>query len=97
MMRFIRAALLVLVILAVAMLTWLNTASIELNYLLGHITVPLPIALWGSLAIGVLLGIVASLGMLLRLKAENARLRRSARLAETEVNNLRNLPIKDGR
>lgn len=96
-MRFVRLTLLLLLIVVVAVLTWVNTASVELNYLAGQVTIPLPVALWGSLAIGVILGLLVALTVLVRLKAENARLRRTARLAETEVNNLRNLPIKDGR
>jgi len=38
---------------------------------------------------------VAGLGGMMRVKRENANLRRQARLASEEVNNLRSLPIKD--
>jgi lipopolysaccharide assembly protein A len=96
-MRYVRLALLGIFILIAIVLTWVNTASVELHYLIDSVTVPLPIALWASVVFGVFLGFLAAMGMVLRMRAENARLRRAARLAETEVNNLRSLPIKDGR
>ncbi|MEA5446399.1 LapA family protein [Gammaproteobacteria bacterium AB-CW1] len=96
-MRFLRLTLLILLILVVVVLTWVNTASVELNYLIGSVELPLPIALWSSAFIGAILGFLASLGMIVRMKRDNARLKRAARLAETEVNNLRNLPIRNDR
>ncbi|MDQ2069186.1 LapA family protein [Natronospira bacteriovora] len=96
-MRYVRLALLVIFMLVAIILTWVNTASVELHYLLGSVSLPLPIALWAAVVIGVLSGFLAAFGMVMKMRSENARLRRAIRLAETEVNNLRSLPIKDGR
>jgi len=49
----------------------------------------------GAVFVGAVLGMVAGLGGMMRVKRENANLRRQARLASEEVNNLRSLPIKD--
>lgn len=97
MLRYLRIALLALLFLAALVFTWVNVEPVELYYLAGSIEVPLPVALWTAVLLGAILGILASAGRMLRLKRENLRLRRSARMAEEEVTNLRNLPIKDGR
>ena len=97
MMRYLRLAVVVIFLLTAIILTWVNTAPVELNYLLGTVNVPLPVAIWAAISVGAILGLLASLGAYLRIRKENARLKRSVKLAETEVTNLRNLPIKDGR
>jgi len=96
-MRYVRLVLLALFALAAVVMTWVNTDPVELNYLVATVSVPLPVALWASVVVGVVLGLLASLGVIIRLKRENAQLTRANRLVETEVNNLRSLPIKDGR
>jgi len=97
MMRYIRLAALLLFLLAAIILTWVNTTAVPLNYVIGEVEVPLPVALWAGIFIGAMLGLIAALGAYLRVRKENGRLRRAVKLAETEVNNLRNLPIKDAR
>jgi lipopolysaccharide assembly protein A len=97
MKRVVRAIVIVALIAIAVLLTWVNLAPVELRYLVGATEIPLPVALWCSLALGALLGILACVGRILRLRRENHQLRKAIRLAETEVNNLRNLPIKDGR
>jgi putative membrane protein len=51
--------------------------------------------LLASLSIGVVLGLVASLGMVLRMQHRLVKARREIREIEQEVKNLRSLPIKD--
>lgn len=72
-----------------------NTESVTLNYYIGTLTLPLSMALVVSLAVGALLGIIVSMGVVMRLKMENAHMRRSLQVKEREVSNLRSLPIKD--
>lgn len=87
--------LVALVILTLgAGLATLNEGQITLNYYFGSVAAPLPLALLGALGIGLLLGFVAGLTLWAKVRAENARLRRSARLAQEEVNNLRAIPLK---
>jgi putative membrane protein len=74
-----------------------NAKPVELNYFLATREVPLAMTLVLTLVFGALVGLVFSLGMVLRLKRETLRLRRQIRLAEQEIINLRNIPIKDAR
>lgn len=73
----------------------LNSEPVILKYYLGDIELPLSLLLVAVLAFGALLGVLSTLGMMLRLKRECARLRKSIKVAEKEVANLRALPIKD--
>ena len=70
-----------------------NSAPVRID--LGLIMPELPLSLVVLLAVGVglLLGIFASAFYFMRIKKENADLRRQSRLAEQEVKNLRSLPI----
>ena len=59
------------------------------------LTAKLPLVI--TLAFGACVGMLFSLGMVVRLKRETLRLRRQIQLTEQEVVNLRNIPIKDAR
>ena len=74
-----------------------NAKPVELNYFLATREVPLAMVLVLTLTLGALMGIVFSLGMVIRLKRETLRLRRQIQLTEQEVVNLRTMPIKDAR
>ncbi len=73
----------------------LNVEMVKLNYYFGTITAPLSIVVAVSLAVGALLGVLASMGMALGLKRETIRLRHNLKIAEKELENLRSLPLKD--
>ena len=84
----------VLVILGLSFAV-LNAQLVTLNYYLGTVPVPLSLALVSCLALGALLGVFVSLGMLVGQKRRVAQLQRKVAMAEQEVNNLRAIPIKD--
>jgi hypothetical protein len=44
---------------------------------------------------GAILGVIASAGVIVKLKREKAKLRKLTELSEKELKNLRTLPIKD--
>ncbi len=94
-MRLIRLILFLLVMLVGAALAVMNADLVNLNYYFGSRELPLSVLLVGAVFVGAILGMVAGLGGMMRVKRENANLRRQARLASEEVNNLRSLPIKD--
>ncbi|RME34244.1 MAG: DUF1049 domain-containing protein [Gammaproteobacteria bacterium] len=98
-MTIVARFLLLLAVLAVFLLGLLfharNGHPVTLDYYLG--TVELPLSLFSVLLLlsGALLGILATLLMVLRLRRENRRLRRRLEESAKEVENLRALPIKD--
>jgi putative membrane protein len=94
-MRFIKLLFFLFLILLGSAFAVMNTGNIQIDYYFGELDLPLPLVLIATLGIGALLGVVASLGSLLRLKHQNAELRRKASLAQEEVKNLRAIPIKD--
>lgn len=54
----------------------LNAHSVPIDYYIGSRTIPLPLLLIGVLVLGILLGMIAVLPTLIRLKFEIRRLRR---------------------
>ncbi len=73
----------------------MNAESVNLHYYFGSHELPLPVVLAAAVCLGALLGILAGLSGIARLKRENANLRRRIELTAQEVNNLRTIPIKD--
>lgn len=94
-MRILALLLLLLVIGIGLTFSVMNAAPVTLNYYFGASEIPLALLLVITLTLGALLGLVASLGMILRLKRTASSLRRENRLAEKEIMNLRNIPIRD--
>jgi len=93
-LTFIKLLIGLVILIVGAALATLNKGQVILNYGAGSIETALPLALLGSLGLGLLLGFVAGLTLWLRVRRENARLRRDAQLAREELNNLRALPLK---
>lgn len=77
--------------------TVLNAEQVRLNYYFGQAELPLALVIVGTLVVGALLGLLAATWMLLARKHENRRLRRRLKLAEQEIHNLRELPVRDHR
>ena len=94
-MRFFKLLFILLVMLVGAAFAVMNAENVNLNYYFGSTVLPLSVVLVGAVCFGALLGILAGLGCLASLKHEKANLRREARLASQEVQNLRTMPMKD--
>lgn len=94
-MRFFKLLFILLVMLVGAAFAVMNAENVNLNYYFGSTVLPLSVVLVGAVCFGAVLGILAGLGGLASLKHENTSLRREARLASQEVQNLRTMPIKD--
>lgn len=73
----------------------LNANLVHLNYYFGASQAPLSLLLVLAIAAGAVLGIVASLGVLMRMKRDNARLRKAVDLSRKEIANLRAIPLRD--
>ncbi len=72
-----------------------NHQFIELNYYAGVLNIPLSWLVVIVLFIGAMLGVLASLPMIIQLKQKNLKLERQKKNSEKEINNLRVMPIKD--
>ena len=73
----------------------LNAEPVILHYYFGDVEIPLSLTIISAIISGAILGIIASVGIVIKLKRENSRLRKTSELAEKELTNLRTMPIKD--
>jgi putative membrane protein len=96
MKRFVYGILVLVTMLVGVTFTSKNAQVVELNYYFGvHWVTPLSFMLLTTLAIGIALGLLASLAMQARMQRQLLRVRQENRQLEQEVNNLRALPIRD--
>ncbi len=99
-MWFVKAVLGVLLLAGLLLVSLWNTDQTVNIYLRGpHIptiaNLELPVALVGSLVLGMLLGFVISFFQVVASKSEVAGLRRKNRELTRELTDLRNMPVKD--
>lgn len=96
MLRLLKFIILLSAFLLALVFALLNRAeTVVINYYYGELVLSLPILAISLLACGWLLGVVTLTGKVLRMTGRNAKLQRSARQAETEVQNLRKLPLQN--
>ena len=72
-----------------------NNQMIELNYYVGVLDMPLSWLVVIMLFIGAILGVLASLPMIIKLKQQKHKLEKQIKSSEKEINNLRVMPVKD--
>ena len=82
------------VILGVAF-SVLNADYVTLHYYLGSIELPLSLILVITMIVGAVLGVAASLSFIIGSRRTSSKLKRSVDVAEKEIINLRNIPIKN--
>lgn len=95
MLRLIYISLTLVVIIIGVAFSVLNAENIQLNYYLGSVELPLSLVLIIAMIIGAILGILASLSLIIGSRRNTNKLKRSVEVAEKEIVNLRNIPIKD--
>lgn len=95
MKRIIIFTILLLVALVGLSFALINAEMVSLNFYFNSIQAPLSLVMVVSLAIGAVMGVVASLWVVIGLKRELAKMRKSAKVSEKEIANLRSLPMKD--
>lgn len=94
-MRIISYVLLILVIITGITFAVLNPDLVPINYYLGQKTMPLSILLVIDFVLGSLLGLLVSMGILVKLKIKNYQLRQQLKHSEQEIDNLRAIPLQD--
>lgn len=93
MVRLAVALVALAVFVAGLLVGYANTRSVQIDYLFGAVEVRLVSAMLTAFAVGAVLTLLAFGGRLLLLRRELRRLRRRLRDAETELKNLRTLPV----
>lgn len=95
MLKLIKFILLLGVALLGAGFASINPEPVAVNFYFYDLSVPLGLLVLTMIGAGAVLGVFSSLMLMARVRRDNRRLRRQARLASEEVNNLRTIPVKD--
>lgn len=95
MLRLVYLSITLIVIIFGLVFAVLNAENVQLNYYLGSVELPLSLVLVLSMIVGAVLGIFASLSFIIGSRRNTSKLKRSVEVAEKEIVNLRNIPIKD--
>ena len=95
MLRIFILILLVLVFGTGVVIGFYNAQPVVFNYLFGSMQMPLIALIAGEFIVAVALTLLMVGTRILGLKAEARRLRKQLVAAESELKNLRNLPLKD--
>jgi len=90
----IKLLLLLVFMLIGASFAIINDAPVTVDLYLMRPELPLSLLLLLALGLGMLLGGLAGMIYFVRVRKENADLRRKARLVNEEVQNLRTMPVK---
>ncbi len=93
--RIVYIGVFIIVLLLGLILFSKNNQLLTFDYLVGSREWSLAWLLFLSLCLGAVLGMLACLPMLIRLKREKRKLEKSVKVTEKEVNNLRVMPMKD--
>ena len=72
-----------------------NHQLVTLNYYVGEVQLSFSIIIVLAVCVGVLLGILASIPIIIRNKQLNSRLKKEIKHREKEINNYRITPTKD--
>ncbi len=96
-MRIISYITLILILVLGVTFAGLNAGSVTINYYVGATELPLSLLLVIGFALGCLLGLIVGMVMYLKARSQNYRLKNRIKLAEKEINNLRNMPLQDNR
>jgi uncharacterized membrane protein YciS (DUF1049 family) len=97
MLRILTVLVLLAVFVTGAALGYFNATPVSFNYLFGSVEVRLVVLILLTFVLAVLLTLLLCAGRLLSQSGEARRLRRQLRDAETELKNLRNLPLTSNR
>ena len=95
MFRIIGTIIIIILAVLATVFSVMNANPVELNYYFGKVEVPVSMALVLAMVVGAFLGVIASLGVVIRMKKDNIRLKKEVGNAEKELMNLRKLPLKE--
>lgn len=87
--------LLLVVFLAGALFTSVNTTPVDVDYYVGIRQMPLAVALLIALVLGVLVGLLGGIGMSLKYRNQLRVSNRRVKKLDKELENLRAIPVRD--
>lgn len=96
-MKIVSLFIWLLITVLVIAFALLNDQVVTLDYFLNSVELPLATALLLTLAVGAVLGVAAALLSTLRQKRLLAKARRELAATQKELDELRTLPIKEGK
>ena len=85
----------ILVLITAAAFAALNEQVINLNYFIGVLETKLTFVIITSFLLGMIFTLLLIIGYIIKLRIQTRRMKSSLRLKEQELNNLRELPVKD--
>lgn len=94
-MRIFTYIFFIIIILLGITFALLNHNPVIIHYYFGEQTLPLSFLLVLSFVFGCLFGLLVGLFMLIKLKLKNYHLHQQLKMSETEINNLRAIPLQD--
>ncbi len=94
-MRFVSYLLLLAVVIVGVSFATLNSESVVINYYIGQAKMALSFLLVLAFAGGCVIGLLVGIWFYLKVRFKNRGLTYQLRMAEKEVQNLRNIPLQD--
>lgn len=94
-MRLIRISIYLLLILLGVSFAALNASTVQVNFYMTTLDVPISVLMTIMLGIGLLMGLLLCLGKYWRLKIALLHLKNQLKITEKEIKNLRDIPLKD--
>lgn len=95
MIKIISYLIFLLVILLGITFSIMNSAPVNIHYYFGSQDMPLSMIMAISFGSGLFLGLLMMGISMLRMKADEYRLKKRLKMAELEIENLRSIPIKE--
>ena len=94
-MRIFIITFYILLILVGVSFAALNATSVQVNFYISTLKMPISVLMTLMLGIGMLIGFVLFLASYWRLKVEHHKVKHQLKLTEKEIKNLRAIPLND--
>lgn len=93
--KLVKVLIFVAVLLTGLLFHLRNDQMVTIDYYLGIFEIPFSLTIVLSLTIGVLLGVLVGIPSALRLRRDNARIKKQLDVTEKEIKALRVIPVED--
>ena len=91
----VQLILLMLILIIAAAFAALNEQVISMNYFIGTMDTPLTFVIIVCFILGMLFSFLIIVGYIIRLRWQQRRMKQALQLKDQELNNLREMPLKD--